>query len=161
LAHGLTPITSSRLTGFQLSSSLMVRPIGKGNPLIEVRAVTDGDKINDQVISKLSSLGDHLTHLDLRNSSITDKSCLTISNFKNLSKLNIRATEIGDVGINHLLMMPNLKSLNLSETRVSAKSLKSLLSLGPLEKLSIWNCQILDAEIAKFKQVKPLVKVNF
>lgn len=161
LADGLTPITSSRLTGFQLSSSLMVRPIGKGNPLIEVRAVTDGDKINDQVISKLSSLGDHLTHLDLRNSSITDKSCLTISNFKNLSKLNIRATEIGDLGIIQLLKMPNLKSLNLSETRISAKSLKSLLSLRPLEDLSIWNCPILDTEIAKFKEAKPLVKVNF
>lgn len=161
LAHGLNSIAASHLTDLQLSTSLLVRPLGKGNSLIEVRAVTDGDKINDQVVSQLSTLRDHLTHLDLRNTSITDKSCLMISKFKNLSKLNIRATKVGDYGINQLLKMPNLKSINLSETKISAKSLKSLLVLKSLEDLSIWNCQITDTEIQKFKQAKPLVKVNF
>ena len=161
LANGLTPLEPSRLTDFQLNSSLIVRSIGKQNPLIEVRVVTDGGKINDQVILRLSGLGNHLTHLDLRNSSITNESLSTISSFKNLSKLNIRATGVEDDGIARLIKMPNLKSLNLSETKVSSKSLKSLLLLSSLEELSIWNCQIPESEIADYKKAKPLVKVNF
>jgi hypothetical protein len=161
LASGLSPLGISRLTHFQFNSSLIVRSIGQQNPLIEVRAVTDGAGIDDKVILRLSELGDHLTHLDLRNTNISDKSLSTISIFKNLSKLNIRATNIGDEGIVELLNMPNLKSLNISETKVSGKSLKSLLLLNSLVELTIWNCQIPKEEIENYKQTKPMVNVNF
>ena len=47
------------------ATGMLVRPIGLGSPLIEVRVVSSAQRITDKAITALSPLVKHLAKLDL------------------------------------------------------------------------------------------------
>jgi len=161
LALGLEPIKASLIEELNLDEALLIRPIGIGNPLIEVRVVTDADNIDDQSVAQLSLLQNYITLLDLRGSMITDKSGELISKFKKITKLNLRGTKIGDDGIKHFIKLPNLQSLNLSGTEVTDDGVKALNSLSSLKSLYLWGSRVSEDGVSRFTKVNPLVELNF
>jgi Leucine-rich repeat (LRR) protein len=161
LALGLEPIKASLIEELNLGEALLIRPIGIGNPLIEVRVVTDADNIDDQSVAQLSLLQNYITLLDLRGSMITDKSGELISKFKKITKLNLRGTKIGDEGIKHFIKLPNLQSLNLSGTEVTDDGFKALNSLSSLKSLYLWGSRVSEDGVSRFTKGNPLVELNF
>ena len=161
LALGLEPIKASLIEELNLGEALLIRPIGIGNPLIEVRIVTDADNIDDQSVAQLSLLQNYITLLDLRGSMITDKSGELISKFKKITKLNLRGTKIGDDGIKHFIKLPNLRSLNLSGTEVTDDGIKVLHSHSSLKSLHLWGSKASEDGILRFTKKNPLVEVSF
>jgi hypothetical protein len=161
LASGLKPIKPDRLIQFDRDSPLLIRPIGIGSSLLEVRVVTKPKMIDDQLFAQLIPLKDHICHLDLRETLITDQSCEVISKFKKLTKLNIRDTRIGDNGIKELLTLPNLQSLNLSQTNVSDNGINSLSLLAKLTTLHLWKSGVSAKGISRLRERKPLVEISF
>ena len=161
LASGLKPIKPDRLIQFDRDSLLLIRPIGIGSSLLEVRVVTRPKMIDDQLLAQLIPLKDHICHLDLRETLITDQSCEVISKFKKLTKLNIRDTRIGDNGIKELLTLPNLQSLNLSQTNVSDNGINSLSLLAKLTTLHLWKSGVSAKGISRLRERKPLVEISF
>ena len=161
LASGLKPIKLDRLIQFDRDSLLLIRPIGIGSSLLEVRVVTRPKMIDDQLLAQLIPLKDHICHLDLRETLITDQSCEVISKFKKLTKLNIRDTRIGDNGIKELLTLPNLQSLNLSQTNVSDNGINSLSLLAKLTTLHLWKSGVSVKGISRLRERKPLVEISF
>ena len=161
LASGLKPIKPDRLIQFDRDSLLLIRPIGIGSSLLEVRVVTRPKMIDDQLLAQLIPLKDHICHLDLRETLITDQSCEVISKFKKLTKLNIRDTRIGDNGIKELLTLPNLQSLNLSQTNVSDNGINSLSLLAKLTTLHLWKSGVSVKGISRLRERKPLVEISF
>lgn len=163
LALGVIPIKAPRLRtmDLELGESLLIRPIGIGNSLIEVKAVTDADQIDDQLVAQLTYLQNHISLLDLRGSMITNKSCEVISKFKKITKLNIRGTQVGDNGIKHLLKLPNLQSLNLSQTSVTDEGIKLLQSHSSLTSLHLWGSKVSENGISRFSKEDPSVELTF
>ena len=161
LATGLKPIKPDRLVQLDRDSLLLIRPIGIGSPLLEVRVVTKPKMIDDQLIAQLIPLKEHISHLDLRETLITDQSCAVISMFKKLTKLNVRETRIGDSGVKELLTLPNLQSLNLSHTDVSDAGINSLCLFAKLTTLHLWKSEVSAKGISRLRERKPFVKISY
>lgn len=161
LAAGLKPIKPDRLVQLDRDSLLLIRPIGIGSSLLEVRVVTKPKMIDDQLIAQLIPLKEHISHLDLRGTLVTDQSCSIISTFKKLTKLNIRDTRIGDNGIKELLTLPNLQSLNLSHTDVSDDGINSLSLFAKLTTLHLWKSGVSANGISRLRERKPFVEISF
>lgn len=161
LAAGLSHVPPSEISKLDIGSSLLIRPIGIGNRLLEVRAVTDSDQITDKTITGLNSLRDHIALLDLRGSNVTDKSASDISHFKKITGMNLRSTKIGDSALEQFLNLHNLQSLNLSETKVTDQGILLLATHPSLENLSLWGSKVTRVGVAQFNQVNPRVKIVF
>ena len=161
LAVGLSPVPTSETSKIAMASSLLVRPIGIGNSLLEVRVVTDSDQINDKTIKELSSLQDHIALLDLRSSHVTDNSTSVISRFKKITRLNLRGTKIGDSGLKQFLNLQNLQSLNLSETKVTDQGIQLLVTHPSLENLYLSGSEVTRLGVIQFNKLNPSVKIVF
>ena len=72
----------------------MIRPVGIGSPLVEVRVVTDPFQVGDAEVEKLRPLKKHLAKLDLRHTG-TDRAMADIATFSKLTELNLRGTKVG------------------------------------------------------------------
>jgi hypothetical protein len=161
LAVGLSPVPTSEISKLGIPSSLLVRPIGIGNSLLEVRVVTDSDQISDKTIKELGSLQDHIALLDLRSSHVTDNSSSVISSFKKITRLNLRSTKIGDSGLKQFLNLQNLQSLNLSETKVTDQGIQLLVNHPSLENLYLSGSKVTRNGVIQFNKINPSVKIVF
>ena len=149
LANNLSALPEELLKGISERTGLMVRPIGKGSSLVEVRKVSDEYTINDRTMETLLPLSDHLTKLDLTASDISDEACSTIGRFQLLTILSLRKTEVGDIGLKKLKVLKNLQSFNLTETKVSDYGIAPLLEFEKLRNLHLWGTKI-SSERLKF-----------
>ncbi len=140
LAQGVEEIEESILVQTGKETGLLIRPIGKKSPLLEVRVVTQHDQVGDDEIGKLSPLGAQIVKLDLRDTSISDEACDFISKFENLIELNIRACEIGDKGMKALSKLRKLKILNAGLTQLGDTGLTELKKISSLQYLNVSGC---------------------
>ena len=123
LSAGLKPLPETELSRVAKATGLMIRPVGIGSPLVEVRVVTDPLQVGDAEVEKLRPLKKHLAKLDLRHTDVTDRAMAEIATFSKLTELNLRGTKVGNSGLSNALRLPQLQSLNLCETEVSEKGL--------------------------------------
>ncbi len=152
LSDGLEQLSLSKIKQISSETNLMIRPIGIGNPLIEARLVTASESVGDREVQLLLPLASHLVKLDLRNSKISDDSCLIIRKFSRLVELNLFGTEIGDSGMRKLEGLKHLQILNICKTNVSNKGIEKIKELKSLQKIYLWESRVSDemqSELAK------------
>ncbi len=145
LAQGLKELPEQLLVELAEETGLLIRPIGLGNPLIEVRMVTSSVKITDEKLSLLAPLRSHLVKLDLTGTDLSDLGCKEIGDFTQLIHLNLRRTNVGDDGLRDLVGLSSLQSLNLCETRVSDLGARLLLSMENLKRLYLWKSEVSES----------------
>ena len=142
LSAGLKPLPEAELARIAKETGLMIRPIGIGSPLVEVRVVTVPFEVGDTEIKKLRPLDKHLAKLDLRNTGITERSLIDIAGFSKLTELNLRGTKIGDSDLSKFSALPTLQMLNLCETEVSDKGLEWLRKSKSLRQVFLWDSKV-------------------
>ena len=120
------------------STGLFIRPIGMRSPLLEVRVVTQHDRVNDEVIKKLLPLAKWVIRIDLRDTAVTNQAIGTLSKFSHLVELNLRGCQIGDAGVAQLDGLKNLQTLNLGKTEVSKEGVVKLFKIPSLTNLNLW-----------------------
>ncbi len=120
----------------------MIRPVGIGSPLVEVRVVTDPLQVGDAEVEKLRPLRKHLAKLDLRHTDVPDRAMAEIATFSKLTELNLRGTKVGNSGLSNVLRLPQLQSLNLCETEVSEKGLGGVKKSKSLRKVFLWGSRV-------------------
>ena len=139
LAHGLKPLSDETLLAVSRETGAMVRPIGVGSPLLEVRFLAESVDSGDPELNRLAPLADHLTKLDLRNTQVTSEGIHFIASLERLSLLNLRGSEVVDANLEMLSKLDNLVSLNLTETEVGDAGLRKLGGCKSLRRLYLWN----------------------
>ncbi len=153
LGDGRTPADSELIQSVRKTTGLLIRPVGKGSPLLEVRVVTRHDRINNEAVEKLLPLAKWVVRLDIRDSSVTDDVCVILNKFPALLELNLRGCDIGDEGALQLAGLMNLQTLNLGNTEVTNNGVTKLLKLPALKTLNLWQSKA-GADPIKFGPVR-------
>ena len=138
----------------------MIRPIGVGSPLLEVRVVTDPFEVGNGEVEKLRPLANHIAKLDLRNTSINEASCLEIARFVKLAELNLRGNEIGDSALLAISSLSSLQVLNLCETDVSDRALVGLRKFKSLRKVYLWGSRVSQEGAGKLRHAMKSLDVS-
>lgn len=154
LAEGLKPATDdakkpAEAAGAQLSE-LQVNV-----PLLRVDFLTGVSACTDEKVAALAPLTDHIAHLDLGRTAITDAALQTIARMPRLAELDLRQTQVTDAGLAFLKPLKNLHTLNLYGTRVTDAGLKHLTSLKSLKKVYLWQTQATEAGVKSLKAAIP------
>jgi hypothetical protein len=158
LGRGREPISQQLITDLQKATGLLIRPIGKGSPLLEARVVTRHGRVNDEALKKLLPLENQLVRLDIRDTAVTDDVCGTLSKFSSLVELNLRGCKVGDRGVAQLIGLKNLQTLNLGKTEVTKGGVVQLLQLPNLTTLNLWESKAGKVQ-TKFLQVRSGLRI--
>ena len=161
LGSGLTPVASTKIAELNMGDFLLIRPIGLGNPLLEVRCVTNHGAMTDNSLAKLLPILNHVAIMDIRSSALTDLAGELLSQFPRLTKLNLRSTQIGDKGVAVLNKLQNLQSLNLAETQVTDGVLKKLAGFPSLTNLYLWGSKVGQDDARKFMAKNAQITVTY
>lgn len=161
LAKGVKPLEKSLIDEVRKKSGLLIRPIGKNSPLLEARVVTRHDRIGDDQVSSLARIGPALAKLDLRNTSISNQACKTISKFENLIELNLRGCRIDDHGASELSALKKIKRINAGLTDIGSDGLMQLEKLSSLEDLNLWGCSALKKKADGSVENRPGLRVLY
>lgn len=161
LALGLSDLDQINLEQISQRSGLLVRPLGIGSKLLEVRAVTDHENVTDNSLQSLLPMRKHIVKLDLRNTSITDQSLILISSFPRLLKLNLMGTAIRSNAISSLAENKTLESLNLVNTKVSDSIVDSLASLPKLRQLYLWQSSVTPQGISSLRRMRGGLEISY
>ena len=145
LAGDLSPLSPKLIERLAGETGLLIRPIGIGNSLLEIRMVSSGIQVNERTLQNLMPLRDHVTKLDLSGTDLSKESWSLIRKFSRLTHLNVRQSTIDDSGLKALSGLKNLISLNLSETKISDYGIKPLLNFQNLESLHLWKSGVSDS----------------
>ncbi|MEO1012375.1 MAG: c-type cytochrome domain-containing protein [Bacteroidota bacterium] len=129
----IDPIDSSIMDDLS-ASGFHVAPLSENLNYLEVSAKI-GEQITENQLKKLGKAKEHIVHLDLKNSGITDESLTHINNLPNLIRLRLDQNPITDAGISKLADLNNLEYLNLSFTKVSNASLDLVENYKNLKRL--------------------------
>ena len=160
LAGDLSPLAPKMIERLAAETGLLIRPLGIGNSLLEVRMVSSGVEVDESTLETLMPLRDHLAKLDLSGTDLSKQSCSLIRKFSRLTHLNVRQSTMDDSGLKALSGLKNLISLNLSETKVSDYGIKPLLSFQNLKSLHLWKSEVSDSRRQFLKNRLPGVVVT-
>ncbi len=158
LGEGRKPVDAQLIVDLRKATGLLVRPIGKGSPLLEARVVTRHGRVNDEALKKLLPLKNSLVRLDIRDTAVTTEGCRTLSNFSALVELNLRGCKIGDEGVAQLMGLKHLQTLNLGKTEVSREGVAELLQLPALTTLNLWQSKA-GSDPSGFGQVRSGLRI--
>ena len=162
LAKGVPLVEDTLLERIRAKSSgLLIRPIGRESPLLEVRVVTQHQEVKDEHIDGLIEIRDQITKLDLRNTSISNEACKTISKFENLIELNLRDCRIDDHGARELSALKKIKRINAGLTDIGNAGLAQLSKLSSLEDLNLWGCKALKKKTNGSVESRPGLRVLY
>ncbi|MEM9142461.1 MAG: c-type cytochrome domain-containing protein [Bacteroidota bacterium] len=121
-----------RASGFQ------VAPLSEDLNYLEVSAKI-GEQISENQLKKLGKAKEHIVHLDLKNSGITDESLTLVNDLPNLIRLRLDQNPITDAGVRQLADLNNLEYLNLSFTDISDASLALVANYKNLKQFYHYN----------------------
>ena len=103
----------------------------------------------------------NIVKVDLRETSITDKSLQMLSTFPRLTQLNLMGTEIDSSSIKYFNGNERLESLNMVDTKVSESISETLLSMPSLEKVYLWKSEFTPAGISLLQKKARNLQVSF
>ena len=161
LGKGVSSVDDGWIREAHEKSGLFIRPIGKNSPLLEVRVVTLHVDVGDEQIRGLIKIKDQIAKLDLRDTSISNEACKTISKFENLIELNIRGCRIDDRGARELSALKKIKRINAGLTDIGSDGLVQLSKLSSLEDLNLWGCKALTKKTDASVESRPGLRVLY
>ncbi|MDE0576915.1 MAG: hypothetical protein OSB39_08225 [Opitutales bacterium] len=138
MAKGLKPLSEDVLRRVRESTGALVRPIGIGNPLLEVRFLAESASSGDDDLVKLAPLRQHLCKLDLARTQVTSECFATIKTFPRIRRLDLRDTQISDANLEGLAQLKYLSYLNLGGTEVGDAGLRKLVKCKSLREIYLW-----------------------
>ena len=103
-------------------------------------------KFGDNELSALSALTDHIVSADLSNTSITDKSAVTIAAMKHLRILRLMHTHITDASLQSFGALQQLETLSVFDTQVTLRALPTLARLPKLQHIYVAETKISSAD---------------
>jgi hypothetical protein len=161
LAEGVQSVEKVVINEIAQKTNLMVRPLGVGSVLLEVKVVTEPGVVNDQSVKLLMPIKQNIVKVDLRKTSITDKSLQMLSTFPKLTHLNLMGTAVDSSSIKYLNGNVSLETLNVVDTEVSVEIIETLLSMSSLEKVYLWESEFTPAGISDLKKRAKSLQVSF
>ncbi|MBG30093.1 MAG: hypothetical protein CMI31_08845 [Opitutae bacterium] len=161
LAKGLKPLPKKTLESLREATRALVRPIGVGSPLLEVRYLAESVSSGDGELKKLAPLRQHLAKLDLSRTQVSSQSLSFLATFPRLTRLDLRDTKVGDAHLEKLVSLLNLAYLNLVGTQVGDAGLRKLAKSKSLRELYLWNSKASARGINSLSKELPQVKVRF
>lgn len=161
LAVGVMPVEDFVLEQISEKSKLLVRPLGVGSVLLEARAVTEPETVDDFALEALLPIKQNLVKLDLRKTSISDKSIQFLSSFPRLTNLNLMETSTESNSILYFRGNQSLESLNLVNTQVSEEITNALLTLPQLQKVYLWKTKFSSMGISLLQEKAKHLQVSF
>jgi hypothetical protein len=138
MAKGLKPLSEDVLRGVRESTGALVRPIGMGNPLLEVRFLAESTNSGDEDLAKLAPLRQHLCKLDLARTQVTSECFATLKTFPRITRLDLKETKVSDAGLEELVRLKFLSYLNLGGTEVGDAGLRKLGKCKSLRDVYLW-----------------------
>ena len=138
MAKGLKPLSEDVLRGVRESTGALVRPIGMGNPLLEVRFLAESTSSGDEDLAKLAPLRQHLCKLDLARTQVTSECFATLKTFPRITRLDLKETKVSDAGLEELVRLKFLSYLNLGGTEVGDAGLRKLGKCKSLRDVYLW-----------------------
>ncbi|MBT4667366.1 MAG: hypothetical protein HOB63_12705, partial [Opitutae bacterium] len=160
LAKVLKPLSEDVLRRVRESTGALVRPIGIGNPLLEVRFLAESASSGDKDLAKLAPLRQHLCKLDLARTQVTSECFATLKTFPRITRLDLRETKISDANLEGLAQLKYLSYLNLGGTEVGDAGLRKLLKCENLQEVYLWKSSVTRLGVEGFRRRVPGLKIR-
>ena len=160
LAKGLKPLSEDVLRRVRESTGALVRPIGIGNPLLEVRFLAESVNSGDEDLAKLAPLRQHLCKLDLSRTQVTSNCFEILKTFPRITRLDFRETKITDDGLEALSRLKYLSYLNLGGTEVGDAGLRKLLKCEKLQEVYLWQSSATRLGVEGIRRRIPSLKIR-
>tara|TARA_B100001094_G_C18176872_1_gene798397 strand:- start:1442 stop:2398 length:957 start_codon:yes stop_codon:yes gene_type:complete len=160
LAMGLKPLPQETLNKVRMSSGALIRPIGIGNPLLEVRFLAESVNSGDEDLAKLAPLRQHLCKLDLSRTQVTSNCFEILKTFPRITRLDFRETKITDDGLEALSRLQYLSYLNLGGTEVGDAGLRKLLKFEKLQEVYLWQSSATRLGVEGIRRRIPGLKIR-
>ena len=160
LAKGLKPLPEKALDGVRQATGALVRPIGIGSPLLEVRFLAESVASGDADLKELVPLRQHLAKLDLSRTQVTGGSLAFLATIPRLTFLSLRDTEVGDANLEKLSSLRHLQHLNLIGTKVSDAGLPKLAKCKSLRDLYLWSSEVTSRGTQSLGRALPQLKIR-
>jgi hypothetical protein len=138
VAKGLKPLSEEALSQVRESTGALVRSIGIGNPLLEVRFLAESASSGDEDLAKLAPLRQHLCKLDLARTKVTSECFETLKTFPRITRLDLKHTKVSDANLEELSGLKYLSYLNLGGTEVGDAGLRKLGKCKSLREIYLW-----------------------
>lgn len=153
----LRPLTDERLAAFA-DGPFTIRRLEADSPLLLVTCAGHTDTVDDQALTALLPLAEHIVELDLGRSKISDQAFATLARLPNLLRLDLRQTAVGN-GVAALVACPRLESLNLFGTKVADYGMAALGNLPNLQSLYVWQTEVSAAAVMRLRNQNSSVRV--
>ncbi|MCG8586343.1 MAG: hypothetical protein MI757_16670 [Pirellulales bacterium] len=98
----------------------------------------------------------NVTDLDLRDTKITDVGLKNLKGMKSIERVFLTSTETTDAGLTHLKRLKSLREIALDGTKVTEEGLAYLSELPSLAKLTLGNVVITDVGLSHLKKMAQL-----
>jgi hypothetical protein len=158
LSEGLQPPSDDAMKKAKAAGA-QVSILQVGGPLVRVDFLTGVSKCNDASVAALAPLKDHIAHLDLARTSVTDAALKTIGTFPRITRVDLRKTKVTDAGLEALSACKHLDYINLFGTEVGDAGIATLAGIKSLRSVYVFETKVTDAGVAKLKAALPQAEI--
>jgi len=160
LSEGLPAIKEDAWAGVTAAGG-RVMPLSDDSPLLTVDFRLVGADADDGAVASVKPIADHVAHLDLSKSSVTDAAVAVVGSTARLVRLDLHNTGVGDAALANLKDLKNLRYLNLYGTNVSDAGLSQLHGLKTLQKIYLWQSKVSDKGVKQLQAALPDATIVF
>ncbi|MGN6416833.1 MAG: c-type cytochrome domain-containing protein [Pseudobacter sp.] len=153
------PAPDQKIIDQLVSKGIIVSPVAQQKHLLEVSCI-NFTGFDNNMVSLLAPLADHIVWLRLDNTAITDEAMGGIGKLRKLVRLNLAGTKVSSNGIEALKNLQYLEYINIVNTRVDDRGLLILSNISTLKNVYCWNSMITDNGITVFKKKLPEVRIE-
>lgn len=153
------PAPDQQLIARLKDKGIIVSPVAQQKHLLEISCI-NFPGFDNNMVSMLTPLADHIVWLRLDNTAITDEAMAGIGKLRKLVRLNLAGTSVSSNGIGSLSSLQHLEYINIVNTRVDDRGLLILSNIPSLKNVYCWNSRITDNGIALFKKKIPAARIE-
>jgi len=139
-----------QLLGALRASEFRVKYLSKTNFLVDVAFI--GDTISKAQIESLNRVANHITFLDVSDSSLSDDLMQAISEMPHLNRINLSKNKLSTSISPFLIKHKHLESANLNATDISVASLDDLLGQSNVKRVYILDTKVTEDELLNLKE---------
>lgn len=159
LGEGLGPVAPEEIQRLKEQAGAQVMALTPGGGLVRVDFLTGVSACKDESVAALLGIRQHIAHLDLSRTAITDAVFGTLDQMPRLTRLDLRRTAVTDTGVKDLASCENLSSLNLYGTAVTDAVVPALAALKSLRQVYLHETKVSAAGLATLRGSRPDLEV--
>ena len=159
LSQGLSPLKEDAWKEVAAAGG-RVMPLSKSSPLLSVDFRLTARDATDDKIKTVGAIRDHIAHLDLSKTQVTDALLAEIAKMERLVRLDLHRTTVSDAQLAKLQGLKNLRYLNLYGTQVTDAGLRHVGKIKSLKSVYLWNSQATQAGAKSLSKALPGAKIS-